>query len=273
MRGSLLIIAVLLVIAVRADDGTVMQACPEPSPETLPVSLQASTYDRSAAFISVDMLVSGAFTGKAVDVRTADDRRRVPLPGMLELGLVELRTMVGHGAESFAVIGTGYDDDRLARRIAAWSESSSRVRIVSGGAAAWLAAKGGRVDRNRLRAGIGVPVTRVSEVANRPGWQLASLGPEAYTKLEHWLVDVSVQELTGVEAAKEFFEGVKAGDISGLLLVSNDGRQSADAAVMLSREFGHPVYYVEGGAEAFERHMSRFASINREPGVARGSCQ
>lgn len=272
MRNLALII-ILLIVAAQARANEDFMACPEVQSDRLLGVSHGDMPSATVDWVGIDKAVSGQFRGRIVDVRPADVQRRAPLPGVVQLDLLQLRTLAGRVDERIAVVGTGFDDDRLARRIAGWPELNGRLQIVSGGAAAWLSAAHEQYGKDEIEAALGVPAKHALAAVQRSGLELVSLGTASHAMLEQSLPGVRTRQVNDARAIAALVESPADAGIDRLVLVCMDGRRSAEIAVQLSHQLERPVFYIQNGAEALAAYSRQFADINRRPGLIRGSCQ
>jgi rhodanese-related sulfurtransferase len=230
------------------------------------------TSDVPLGTITIDAFLSGEFHGQVVDVRPENVRSRTPLPGVLALDLVQLRSLAEQGDGELVIVGAGYDDHRLSARLAGWGRTTDRIRPIEGGAASWVLAMADDFDGGQIRAALAVPPMEAVAAAKGAEWQVVGIGisTEVLAQLSR---TKTVRELSFKDSVD--LDTVVSGiDLDrAVLLVCSDGRQSATVAEAMSHRLGRPVFYAKGGTAALMSYWGQYASINHQPRTRRNYCQ
>lgn len=250
--------------------------CPDSVSELPIAEVERQTRAHRVDWIAPEEIATDRSAGMVVDVRSAAVRQGTRIPAALEMNLLQLRSMVGQSSDEVVVVGAGYDDRQLERRIGKWPETSGKVRIIRGGVAAWLLSDSKAVSDVALEDVLAVPASRVAGLVKQPDWTIVALDLNEAGRLsaENLLSESTVLPVLDSESPSALagrLQDVGFDAHQGLLVVDGDGHQSASVAVQLSRMLERPVFYAQGGATAVEREILRFADINRQPaGFSRG---
>lgn len=226
---------------------------------------------------TVARLSLATLTGKDghlfVDVRSTAERRDAGLDSVRNLALIDLLGLIRRTDSPIAVIGTGYDEHRLADRIGHWPEAAGRVWVVEGGAAAWLLS-GSASSHSALQAALAVPAGHVAPTLAQPDWMALVLDDASQSFAEslgiryHRVAPAGSSTLAALE--KWLIESQATGNF---LMLDADGRQSPAKASQLSAKLQRPIFYAHEGARAAEHEVRRFADINRRPAGLDWGCQ
>lgn len=251
-------------------------SCPFSSPAEAAVDETAPLPAEAGDWITTESLVEDSTRYTVVDVRPASARRTSRLSSVMEVDLLQLRSMVGRADAAFAVIGFGYDGRQLAQRFGNWPEASGQVHIVRGGAPAWMLSRAGVIGDAALERALGVPASAMPQVVEAQDWRLLLLDETSISIAEEMLPESISRLVVDASSLKDLANQLRntgLSDAQQFLVMDKDGGQSTTAALKLSRMLSRPVFYAQGGAAAVSREARRFADINRQPrGITRG-CQ
>lgn len=252
--------------------------CPDSVSELSMAEAETPTRAHRVDWIVPGETATDRSSNMVVDVRSAAVRQGTRIPAALEMNFLQLRSVVGQSSDEIVVVGAGYDDRQLERRIGSWPETSGKVRIVRGGVAAWILSGSEPASDVVLEDVLGVPASRVAGLVMQTDWTIVALGLDEAGRLSagNLLSGSTVLPVLDSESPSALagrLQDVGFDAHQGLLVVGGDGQQSASVAVKLSRMLERPVFYAQGGATAVEKEALRFSDINRQPASLNRGCR
>ncbi len=201
-----------------------------------------------------------------VDLRPHDLAGQHLVPGALSLDWLGFRALLRNSQRPIVAMGVGDDDASLAQRLATVADVD-RVRLLSGGVAAWVLAGKAPELLPQLQALLSLPSDRA--LAGVSGGSLRLL---AMREPERRLIPVetvvlpssAAASMAGSTALIHWLEAELSGSSASLVLAGDPDSNAAGLSVALSKSLGQPVFHVQGGIEALEAQARRFANINRQ---------
>jgi hypothetical protein len=265
--GLMLSLGVSQIVAAEPVDDDGIVACP----------LEAAAPDseqsvREATLVAAEVVpVSGQAASADVQlvvINTNNDSRVVPIDGATRVEPGKLASLVRTAQMPLLIAGTGYDDQRLAHRVARWRSDEVAVKVIRWGVPAVVLNSEIAVSDHTLTELLAVPASQAISLLHQPDWLVVALEgatvPTVEAGAEGWSPEKLVEELVNGDAA---------GNVGVLLVDSGDGK-AGPLAAETSRSLGFPVFHVEGGSDSLQRHHGDFLVMNRQPaGRAHEGCR
>jgi len=239
-------------------------ACSRVQPESRAESdLSAGSPGVGPAFVPPERLSRMSAGARLVDMRRQSTHSRWRPEGAAALSFLELRVLAGRAQEPVLVFGNGYDDSRIARRIARWNSSEAeRVRVVRFGAAGIALSHSGSSTESELKELIAIPARKIVSVGKRPGGLVAWFGSSGVPSS----IQASLPRVrdAGLQSATEVADWVgdqASEDGATIVLVGDDSVRVADAAFDASVALGRPIFYINGSLSQISRQIDRHARL------------
>lgn len=191
-----------------------------------------------------------------VDVRNKDGYGAVRLPGSMNIPLFSLKTKTFLKSKDIVVTNEGYSVDSLKSECESLVSSGFKVKILSGGLAAWKQ-KGNPLEGDPVKAG---QINRVlpSEVfMEKNGKKRVCIdvskdaGPsfQKSLRVKHIPCNVSMKSL------KDFLKNRKRSELVTVLIANHNGQGYEGIEKQLSHEEMENVFFLEGGRKAYMAYL------------------
>ena len=215
------------------------------------------------AFVAPETLSRMSAGARIVDVRRHSGLSGWQPEGVLALSFLELRVLAGRSQDPIYVFGNGYDDNRIARRIARWKSSESeRVRVVRFGAAGIALAHSESINESELKKLLVLPAQEVVSAGRGAGglvvWFGSSVVPASVRTSLPEMLDAGSQSPGEIE---QWIGERKPKDDVTIVLVGDDSARVAEVAFDASVALGRPVFYISGSPGQIERQIVRHSRL------------
>ena len=222
----------------------------------------------------LDELISATGEYWLVDLRPPAFAEQQAVPGALQVDWLGFRTLLRSSQHPILAMGMGDDDFSLARRLASAADVD-RVRLLSGGVAAWVLAGHAPELQPHLQALLRLPSDRAHNAIAAGNLKLL-----ATREPDRRLLTAETRVVPSVAASASdplppllHWLDSEMVDQPGLVLAGDGDSSVAALAVSLSESLNRPVFYIEGGIAALEAQARRFADMNRQPRLAASPCR